>query len=459
MASPERRNRFHLPSINIGTIIFGAIFVYIVITVLLYLTASHVASYQVISGPLSKNQTYTALAVRSEQVVTAETGGYVTYYTADDAKVRKNGVVYGIGQERITADTSALDEESMRSISNDIAHRASNFTSNDFHSIYSYKYELTGSIVSNTLLNSLPILTEGVSGTPATLAGQTIYGSPTDGIVVYSTDGLENVSEADLSPDLFHTKSYDRTSLKTSEKISAGEAVYKLIDSENWSIYLPITAAQIVNLDGRKSVRVKFLKDNATQVGNLTLLPAENGTDYYARIDFTNGLLRYAEDRYLQVELVTNMATGLKIPLSAIVKKEFFKIPEEYATMGGDSRDIGFIKVTTDEEGNENAAFITTTLYEYKDGFYYVDKRDFSEGDRIIKDSSATERFTVGESAILEGVYNMNRGYALFRKVTVIDKNEEYCLVETGTRYGIAQYDYIVLDSAKVNEDEILTKQ
>ena len=42
-----------------------------VITVILFLTRSHVKSFQVISGPLAKNRTYTALAIREEAIVNA----------------------------------------------------------------------------------------------------------------------------------------------------------------------------------------------------------------------------------------------------------------------------------------------------------------------------------------------------------------------------------------------------
>ena len=36
-----------------------------IISILLYLTADHITVYQVTAGPLSKNQTYTAMALRN----------------------------------------------------------------------------------------------------------------------------------------------------------------------------------------------------------------------------------------------------------------------------------------------------------------------------------------------------------------------------------------------------------
>ena len=49
--------------LNIGTVMFGAILIYMIFSVILYLTASHMESYQVPSGPLSMNETYTGLSI------------------------------------------------------------------------------------------------------------------------------------------------------------------------------------------------------------------------------------------------------------------------------------------------------------------------------------------------------------------------------------------------------------
>ena len=52
----------------------------------------------------------------------------------------------------------------------------------------------------------------------------------------------------------------------------------------------------------------------------------------------------------------------------------------------------------------------------------------------------------------------MNKGYAVFRKVNIIDKNEQFCLVESGTSYGITQFDFIVENSSDVKESDITTR-
>ena len=60
--------------LNIGTMLFGALFLYMLFSVVLYLTSSNIESYLVIAGPLSRNETYTGLAIRTEKYIRQRQG-------------------------------------------------------------------------------------------------------------------------------------------------------------------------------------------------------------------------------------------------------------------------------------------------------------------------------------------------------------------------------------------------
>ena len=79
-------------SLNIGTVLFGFLFLYMVFSAILYLTSPKIESYQVIAGPLSRNETYTGLALREEAVQKADSGGYVTYYAREGNKINAGGI-------------------------------------------------------------------------------------------------------------------------------------------------------------------------------------------------------------------------------------------------------------------------------------------------------------------------------------------------------------------------------
>lgn len=433
---------------NIGTIVFGILFIYILISVFLYMTATHVKSYQVTSGPLARNQNYTGIAVYNEKVVTADATGYVEYYARDNARIRKGGVVYGICPDEKPKTAAAPDEETLKKIRGEMEEFSQTFDPSDFHDVYSLKYLVEGDLLNRTLEAS-----GSVTGT-LTIGNETVNTALTDGIITYSTDGYENLDYRNLSEEDFDEKAYRMRSLKTNKKIEAGDPVYRIIESENWSLLIPLTARQIVRLNNSSRIRVKFLKDGVTQNAAFTILTAADGS-YFGKLDFSSGLIRYIDNRFIDIELVTNTEVGLKIPVSSIVTKKFFTVPDEFATYGGDGREIGFLRLTANKQGKTSASFVTTTLYEHKNGKYYIDSTAFHEGDIIVKDGSTTDRYIVRDTAELEGVYCMNKGYAVFRKVVILDKNENYCIVEKGTSYGIAQFDNIVQNAMSVHESQI----
>ena len=460
-AGAAQRTAHRVFSLNVGTVVFAAILLYILVSLILFLTRNHISYYQVTSGPLSRNTTYTGLALRSEQIITTDTSGYVTYYAQGNTRVRKSGMLFGIGPQRSETEGEGISELAKKSVYETIRNFSLNYESNDYSDVYSLKYDVTGKIVSDTpiLSDEMQIQALRSKGT-YTLGTETITAAPRDGIVVYSLDGYESFEAEDMTPEDLDKKNYRQTDLRTGEKISAGDAICKMIDSEQWSVIIPLTSLQIVRLDGIGRIRVKFLKDNVTQMADFTILPMEDGS-YYGKLDFNDGMIRYVGDRYVDIELVTNTQTGLKIPISSIVSKEFYTIPESFATESSEDGDttIGFMKEVRNSDGTASSEFVSTTLYEHKDGKYYIDSTDFQSGDVIVTRNSDSERYIVRNTDTLEGVYCTNKGYAVFRKIIILDKNEEYCIVQAGTRYGISQFDYIVLNSDEVKEEQIIARK
>jgi hypothetical protein len=99
---------------------------------------------------------------------------------------------------------------------------------------------------------------------------------------------------------------------------------------------------------------------------------------------------------------------------------------------------------------------LNTTIYFENDDCYYIDSEYFTKGDEVIHPDSG-ETYTIGtDTAELSGVYNVNKGYAVFKQIEIIYQNEDYTIVKTGTDYGISLYDRIVLQGDKVKENDVL---
>ena len=203
-----------------------------------------------------------------------------------------------------------------------------------------------------------------------------------------------------------------------------------------------------------------------TQTGDFSIVEIDGSK--YGKIDFNKGVIRYAADRFLEIELVTNTVTGLKIPLSSIVTKEFYLIPSKYSTKNEDSQDIGFM--VQGKDNKDSLSFVKASIYasieedtadnadkpeDQKSYIYYVDKKSFAEGDVIVSQKDQS-KYVVSDVGVLEGVYCINQGYSVFRRIEILDQNEEYAIASKSTSYGLSRYDHIVRNADKVNEEEIL---
>ena len=456
--------------LNIGTVMFGAIFIYMIFSVILYLTASHMESYQVPSGPLSMNETYTGLAIMTENVVQADAGGYVTYYAREGTKINANGAVYSLNSSRSADNVTSLSREELADIRSNMQSFSKGFDPSKFNSAYSFKYQLNGSILqyasdSSGASSASTTSEDGEEATVTTIVSSdpNIRRAQTDGIILYSTDGYETKTVDNVTAADFDQNSYQEMDLKTDGQIKAGDDIYTIITDERWSLLIPLSEKQAANLKERTSIRVKFLKDDLTQTGDFSIMEIDGAK--YGKIDFNKGLIRYASDRFLEIELVTNNVTGLKIPLSSIVTKEFYAIPSKYLTTDDETQQSGFMLSGRNKKGDSTTTFVSAGIYgrdEITDKetqetsyIYYVDKNKFKEGDALV-DPDSGEKFIIGDTEVLEGVFCVNQGYAVFRRIEILDENEEYAVVSKETYNGLVRYDRIVKNADKVSEQDIL---
>ena len=465
--------------LNIGTIMFGILFIYMSFSVIFYFTTTHIESYQVTSGPLSRNETYTGLAIREETVCTAPSSGYITYYAREGSKINASGAVYGLSSTKKSTSTASLATEELLKIRNDMMSFSKGFNSSKFNNTYSFKYELKGNILQyaeSENSSSAPLTSDeydesddssgedNITNSNVYAGNESICQSQSDGIILYSTDNYEGKTIDTVTAEDFDQNSYHETDLKTSDSVQSGDDVYTIITDERWSLLIPLSDKQAEKLKDRSTIRVKFLKDDMTQNGDFSIITIDGGK--YGQIDFNKGLIRYASDRFLDIELVTNTVVGLKIPLSSIVTKDFYVVPSRMATtqnnetgfmLASGNKDSGTFKSVSIYASVEDASVskLATDGSEDQPMIYYIDKSSFKEGDALI-DPDTGEKYIIGETDTLEGVYCINKGYAVFRRIEILDQNEEYAIVSKNTSYGLARYDHIVRNADKVKEEDIL---
>ena len=212
------------------------------------------------------------------------------------------------------------------------------------------------------------------------------------------------------------------------------------------------------DLEGKTKISIRFLKDNNSFSAPLELTKGSDGL--YGVVTMKSSLVRYVTDRYLDVELILDRTKGLKIPVSSITEKYFVRIPEEYVTENENSdSEVYLIRETFAKDGSSSTSNVTATVYSRneKEGYYLINPGLFDEGDYVVMPGTS-RKYQISEDVYetIQGVYNINKGYAVFREVTIVDENDVLCIVDPKDTYGLSAHDRIVLDASEVKDDEII---
>ena len=444
--------------LNIGIVLFAIIFLYLIITVIRSLTGVQIAAYEVREGSIVRDNSYTGLVIRQETAVLSEGNGFVSYYQNENTKVKSGSNIYALSPQKLDIEQSAeenstssaaLNTEVQSSIVLQIQNFNENYRSNDFSSVYTLKNEITGALqdaYSETRTQHL--------GAAIAASGQDVvsYQTDRDGIVAFTVDGYESLTKDTFTADNFDRTDYESTVLEDQMQITAGDPVYRLITSDSWSVIVPLSeeTADELAADEVSRMRVRIDKDSETLVADFSIIEKDGAS--YGCLDFNDSMIRYAGDRYLNIELILEDESGLKIPRSSVTEQEFYVIPQDYITTGGNSSSSGVMV----SEGSGDAVFQSIGIYETsEDGEVYVSRDELEEGTVLIRPDS-TDTYTVGATKPLTGVYNINRGYAVFRKVTILCESDEFYIVQEGDSYGISNYDHIVQDASTIDADDVV---
>lgn len=463
--SPATQNnkivRYKKPvNFNIGMLIFVVIAIYVLICVILYMRSNPVVGYEVKMGSLSVNNVYNGIVIRDEEIIKTQDAGYVNYYARETEKVACGDLIYtvdGNGKltEMLQSDTlgeNTLSDEDLNQIKGDIVSFVKDFDEEQFSDVYSFKYELQGTSLklSNlNILNSIDQLQNGTLGYGVKLCNAT-----KSGYIVYHTDGFEDLQPHDVTEDTFDKEDYTKTQLINNELVAPGDAVYKFVKSEHWSIVIPVQEERAKELQEAEYVQVRFLKTQDVSWASTEIY--NNGDDYFCILNLNNSVVNYCTERFIDIELITEEEKGLKIPNSAIAEQEFFLIPKDFMSKeAGNDGTFIFVREAYREDGTLSAEEIELTVYNETETDYYVSDESLRIGDYLISQDSG-EKYAVSKKATLIGVYNMNKGYADFRQIIILYQNDEYAIVKSNTEYGLNAYDYIVLDASSVTDDALL---
>ncbi len=454
------QRRFRL---NIGIVVFAVVVIYFLVMLIQYFVGNHVTVYEVEKGQIMVSSHYTGLVLRSETVTYSGESGSLNYFSSEGEKVGFGDLICSIDSEgsiseRITAaglDGTNMTMSDLLEVQEMITDYADEYSGDQFYNVYSFGRNLNSEVRENLYVDALVSIGDQTDSSTFSLVT-----AAQDGILAFYTDGYEGVTPDNFSADLFSSADYKKTNLNGNTSVSVGQALYKTVTDENWYIIVPIDwetsgiYRAMMGKDGEQFLlRVTFKKDGAQTYANAEVRNYD-GEDFLV-LSLNSSMIRYLSDRYLEVDLGSGENTGLKIPNSSIVTKEFLVVPEKYIVSGSNSSGTGVVRLSTDKQGNQYEEFISADIYYIDEdtGNYCLSAEGLELGDTVLEPDS-TDRYIINSTAEHEGVYNVNKGYAVFKLIDKISSNGEYTIVETGTSYGLTLYDRIALDGDSLNEGD-----
>lgn len=448
---------------KIAVAIFALVLVYVISFIFIYLSKSKVRTYEVEAGTLTTNAVFTGIIIRDETVYNSEYSGNINYYQKEGSRVKVGDTLYTVDEtgrvseilsQYNTSNENSLSKESLATIKSMLGNFRTDYNGNNFDEIYNLKADINATVLHAMNESIMENLDDIISKTGSENLFRTINCENT-GIIAYYIDGFEELTCETVKAEDFNTSTYEKTNLKSEKLIVSGNPAYKLINSEDWYIMIPLTKEDIdlYDLADKDAVSIKIKKDNISTTANFSII--NSGDKYYGKISLNRYMLRYATERFLDIEIGTASDSGLKIPASAVTENEFYTIPKEFLTKGGNSNDYGFICESYNSSGEAVVKFVAADIYKSTDELCYVSKKDFEPGATIVMPDSS-KKYTVGPVDKLKGVYCINTGYTSFKLIDVIDQNNEYYIVKKGISHGISTYDRILLDAYNYSDNQMI---
>ena len=115
----------------------------------------------------------------------------------------------------------------------------------------------------------------------------------------------------------------------------------------------------------KTSIKIKLLDSDVTCIGKFSAFIGADG-GYYGRITLDKYMTEYVSDRYTEIKIVEAQSSGLKIPKSSVVEKDYYIIPVSYVGRGGDSGNEGFFKQIITESGELSIEFSVFVPYNWR---------------------------------------------------------------------------------------------
>lgn len=475
----SKKKRHKQKELNIGLLVYFFIFSYLVYCIINFITSKETMYVSAENGRIYDAEYFDGVIIRNEKVISSPTEGILTFYVPEGSKIKKDGLVatidnsgkftdslkkelQNINNSIISKAEMTVDNSNYKSIINDLNAYSINYNENNFYGVYNLKnsiYEKLSKISRSvileknksidTLINDKLLYEDKIN------ESVTLVKADKSGIISYNIDGLEDIDVGNIDVEkLFKPADVQRTLDK--EKAVMNQYLFKIIDNHNWYILSEISNELKEYIHEKKYITINIVDKNLN-VDAKIYDQITNGKKEYLILEIDRYIPEFIDIRKINFEVVYKHFDGIKIPNTAIINKDFIKIPIDYIGTSGNSK--GFLKKVYGEEfvGGESISFVKLGFYYKDDDYYYIlsNRSDLKINDTIVTPDNKNQ-YTLSDKKELLGVYIINKSYTNFKLVEVLYENDQYTIVKTNTPYGVRLYDRIIADISTVEENIIV---
>lgn len=444
--------------INIGIVIFLVILIYIIGHFYNYISKSEISIYEVQPGEIYTTAQCDGMIIRKEELVLTEAAGYVNYYFSEGSRVAKDSTIYSIDSNRNIYELISGNATEIKLSGDDLSDfkfllQENLINTKSHHDIATAKANVLTSyqrLIDTMLMQEL----NQIMASTGITSNFHIVTTTKSGIISYVMDDYTNYTSQEVMPECFDKK--DTVSLYSIDLIAANSPVYKIITDDTWNIVVKLDDVLYGYLFGKETATFT-LNNKLTVTAPITCYRKNDA--YFAEITMDKYLSNFSSERFVRIKFDITHVNGLKIPETAITWKDYYRIPEEYLVEEEikDSKKKGlYVEVFNLETGTTEYEFQEITIFYSNEGFFYVDCSDLSKELYITTSDKSNRVMLYTFVNKLEGAYNINKGYAVFKRIERLNTENGYSIIKKNSISGLSTYDHIALDAASVIEDAVI---
>lgn len=459
--------------INLGIVVYFLIFAYLIFCVINF-SFSEKTNYTIAEpGEIIESEVFNGIIIKNEIVVTSKVTGSSNYFIPEGKKIKKGTLIsYVESDENLTSTIKENFQKSRAKQFNSLEFSYNNKLIQDklknyvlhknskpFEYTYTTKSELEKTIydVSNTYLFENNQIFNDLLKT-SSIKEDNIYYAPKSGVISYVFDGFEDLKIEDFTPSIFDQAIIKEDALIDTLNISVGAPLFKIVDNYKWYLAAEINDICEKFLEGKTYATIYINYNNMKVQAKIDKIINEDNKTYVI-FEFDRYLNEFLNERFLSFTVIYSNSEGIKIPLTAITKKEFLKIPVDALLKSNQVYEVKK-KIYNDKlVGGESLEGIIINQYKINNQEAYIPASEkLGVGDTIVYniENGSNIEFEIKESIPIEGVLVINKGYAAFKFIEVVSYSEDYKIVKESTSYGVNPYDRIATDASMLKENQII---